>query len=62
MDDTVTGWRGVVFVDAEGRVWEWDLSISHPYPVLVQRNTVPVGELDLTDVDRQLLADLKVGA
>lgn len=52
----------VIYVDAHGRAWD----ITNPEHPVLQDNTVSewVAEfqsrLDLTDEDRQLLADLKV--
>lgn len=50
------GWRGLVWIDKYGRVWE--ITPDRPEPHLIGQPDTE--ELDLTDADRQLLADLKV--
>jgi hypothetical protein len=59
-----------VFIDGHGYVWEWELGTPHPVRTHTKFPFTPlepvpapaVDELDLTDADRQLLADLKVTA
>lgn len=48
----------LIFVDRWGRVWQ--VTPDNPEPRLVR--PVASDELDLTDADREMLADLKVTA
>jgi hypothetical protein len=63
----VTGWRGMIFIDRNGYVWEW--AFNAPHPICTNAKVpfaplepvpAPTSELHLTDADLQLLADLKV--
>jgi hypothetical protein len=61
--ESAAAWRGIVFIDQWGRVWEWKK--GDPEPVCKSEPAAPFREvdlnkLDLTEADRRLLAALKV--
>lgn len=56
-------WRGMVFIDQWGRVWEWKK--GDRVPVCTSAPNAPYSQVDLTklnltEADRALLAALKV--
>lgn len=50
-------WRGLVFIDSHGQVWE--ITPDHPEPRKVTQQMVDA-DIELTDADREWLAEIKV--